>query len=424
MRVRVPPPALSLARRTLKLASPRADIRRVSRHAAQNGSPRRWMGVGQSQEPSSREAGETAARAALLHGDAKAVIVFASCAYDLEELLAGIRAHSGEVPLIGCSTAGEIATNGPGSTSVVVVAIGGEGLAVRTAVAEQCSGRLRDAGAQVASELASDTGLPHRVLLLLTDGLAGDQQEIVRGCYGVLGASVPLVGGCAGDDLAMSKTFQLHDGRVLSDSVVAAWIASEAPFGIGVRHGWRRVGEPMVVTRSAENHVFQLDDEPALDVYLERLQAPPKAYSDPAAFTRFAMTHPLGIGRRTREDHVRFVAGANFEDRSLGCIAEVPQGGLAWFMEGDADSVLEAADAACADALAPLAPNPPIGVIAFDCIARRGVLGEHGIVDEIERIGVRADGAPVAGFYTYGEIARTQGITGFHNQTLVTIALS
>ena len=27
--------------------------------------------------------------------------------------------------------------------------------------------------------------LQHRVLLMLTDGLAGDQQEIVRGAYGV-----------------------------------------------------------------------------------------------------------------------------------------------------------------------------------------------------------------------------------------------
>ncbi len=93
-------------------------------------------------------------------------------------------------------------------------------------------------------------------------------------------------------------------------------------------------------------------------------------------------------------------------------------------MEGDADSVLEATDAACADALTPLAPHEPIGVIAFDCIARRGVLGEQRILDEIERIGAQAGGAPVAGFYTYGEIARTRGISRFHNQTLVTLALS
>ena len=38
---------------------------------------------------------------------------------------------------------------------------------------------------------------------------------------------------------------------------------------------------------------------------------------------------------------MRFVGEADFEDRSLGCIAEVPQGAIAWFMEGDADSVLE-----------------------------------------------------------------------------------
>jgi hypothetical protein len=31
--------------------------------------------------------------------------------------------------------------------------------------------------------------------------------------------------------------------------------------------------------------------------------------------------------------------------------------------------------------------------------------------------------APVAGLYTWGEIARTRGINGFHNQTLVVLAV-
>jgi len=62
----------------------------------------------------------------------------------------------------------------------------------------------------VAGAMSEVDGRPHRALLLLTDGLAGDQQEIVRGAYGVVGATVPLVGGCAGDDLKMRATFQLH----------------------------------------------------------------------------------------------------------------------------------------------------------------------------------------------------------------------
>ena len=62
-------------------------------------------------------------------------------------------------------------------------------------------------------------------------------------------------------------------------------------------------------------------------------------------------------------------------------------------------------------------------MLAFDCIARRDVLGDDGIVREVARIGEVCGGRPVAGFYTFGEIARTRGINGFHNQTLVVLAL-
>jgi hypothetical protein len=352
------------------------------------------------------------------------LLVFCSDSHDLELLLAGINEVSGHAPLIGCSTAGEIATAGPADLSVVVTALGGDGFSVVTAAAALEEDRLSEGGAAVAACLADVEARENRVLLLLTDGLAGDQQEIVRGAYSIAGAGVALVGGCAGDDLKMTATAQLHGSLVLANSVVAAAIASDSPLGIGVRHGWRRVGEPMVVTKSANNRVYSLDDQPALDVYLSRLTAPAEAATDPAAFTRFAITHPLGLVRRSQEEHVRFVADANFDDRSLGCIAEVPQGGMTWIMRGDDESVLEATDQACADALGALDGHQPLGILAFDCIGRRGILGEAGIRGEISRIAEHAGGAPVAGFYTYGEIARTSGVAGFHNQTLVVLALS
>ncbi len=384
----------------------------------------RWIGIGHSTASDAHRAGALAADDALAGEDAALLVVFCSDAYDLDALLVGIRQRSGETPLIGCSTAGEIATGGPGDAGVVVMALGGTGFSVSTRAAGCEPYGLRGAGAHVAACLRDVEERPHRVLLLLTDGLAGDQQEIVRGAYGVVGAGVPLVGGCAGDDLKMKATFQLHGDEVLGGSVVAAAIASDAPLGVGVRHGWRRVGEPMLVTESADNRVLSLDDRPALDVYLDHLDPPPEARSDPAEFTRFALTHPLGLGRRSGEDHVRFIGEADFDERSLVCIAEVPQGGTAWFMEGDDESVLEATDAACSDALAPLGSHQPLGVLAFDCIARRGVLGDEGIARELQQVRRFAGGAPIAGFYTYGEIARTHGVSGFHNQTLVVLALA
>jgi hypothetical protein len=384
--------------------------------------PPRWLAVGQA-DGSEPDAGARAAEAALIHPDAKLLIVFCSISHDLPALLLQIRARSA-VPLIGCSTAGEIATTGPGEASVVVTALGGEGFRVETAVAPDASRDLHAAGAQVAACLPTVEGHPHRVLLLLTDAYAGDQQEIVRGAYGVLGAGVPLVGGCAGDDLRMTRTFQLFGDRVLTDSVVAAGIASDAPFGVGVRHGWRKVGEPMLVTRSRGNRVYSLDNEPALDIYLERLGMQAPADGSQEELARIALTHPLGLSRRTGEEHVRFISGGDFAERSLSCIAEVPQGGLVWIMDGDADSVLGASDGACQDSLAALQGRPPIGMLAFDCIARRGVLGDAGIRTEIGRLAASAGGAPVAGFYTYGEIARTRGMSGFHNQTLVMLSIA
>lgn len=383
--------------------------------------PDRWFGVGSCE--GARGAGASAAGDALVHDDPKLLIIFCSRAHNLRHLLRQVRERAGDVPLIGCTTAGQIATDGPSDGAVVVAALGGRGFAVRTTVATEASRNLREAGAYVARSLPDRADLPHRVVLLLSDGLAGDQQEIVRGAHGVLGAAVPLVGGCAGDDLQMSRTFQFYDDRVLTDSVVAAGIASDAPLGVGVRHGWRRVGEPMLVTSSRSNRVYTLDDRPALDAYLKHLGVTGPARRDQEGLARLALTHPLGLSRSNGEDQVRFIGGGDFTERSLSCIAEVPQGALVWIMEGDARSVLEATDAACGDSLAALGGHPPLGMIAFDCIARRAVLGESGIHSEIGRLTAMAPGAPVAGCYTYGEIARTRGVRGFHNQTLVLLSI-
>jgi hypothetical protein len=383
--------------------------------------PDRWFAVGHA-DSSEADAGERAADAALVHDNAKLMIVFCAPGDNLAALIGQVRSRSGGVPLIGCTTAGEIATKGPRDGSIVVAALGGDGFAAGTAAAAGASGDLRDAGARVARCLPSPAGHPFQVLLLLTDGLASDQEEIVRGAYSVLGAGVPLVGGCAGDGLKMTETFQFHGEQVLTDSVVAAGIASTGPIGIGVRHGWRPVGEPMLVTASSPNQVQTLDSRPALDVYLERLGVA----GDPEAedLQRLALTNPLGLTRHSGEDQVRFITSADADRRTLRFTAHVPQGSLVWLMEADADAVLDATDAASSASLAALGGAPPLGMLAFDCVARRSALGDRGIEQEIGRLANVAGDAPFAGFYSYGEIARTHGMRSLYNYTLVVLSVA
>ncbi|HET9731348.1 MAG TPA: FIST N-terminal domain-containing protein [Acidimicrobiales bacterium] len=381
-----------------------------------------WAGTGSSDAVHSYRAGAEAAAAATDGRSGAVLFLFVPADRDLVSLVAGARSVVGATPIVGCTTAGEIAAPRAGSVGVVAFAVGGDAVAVRTAAAHGASADLRAAGVRVAEEVLSTVpGGGRQLLLLLSDGLAGDQQELLRGAYSVAEGAIPLVGGCAGDDLRMRRTRQIHGDDVLTDAVVAVGLTLEGPVGIGVGHGWTEVGEPMVVTASSGTRVRALDDQPALDAYLERLRPPASAAADAEAFARFAQTHPLGLQRRAGVS-IRFIAGADFDSRELVCLAQVPEGGLAYLMRGDERSILDGADQACREALAQLGGVPPAGMLAFDCIARRGVLGAAGVLEEARRLSAGAGGAPVAGFYTYGEFARTHGMSGFHNQTLVVVA--
>ena len=52
--------------------------------------------------------------------------------------------------------------------------------------------------------------------------------------------------------------------------------------------------------------------------------------------------------------------------------------------------------------------HKPLGLMAFDCISRSRVLGEDGTRQEVERMVKEVVDVPLAGFYTWGEIARTR----------------
>jgi hypothetical protein len=387
------------------------------------GDGQRWMGVGRSHESASAAAGRAATTLAMAGREPKLVLVLAGITHDPAALLAGVREVAAGAPVIGCSTHGEIGPGGPTDDSVIVTAIGGPGFSVSTAVTEGVSGRQREAGAEVATATADTSGLPHKVLLLLTDGLIRDQETILRGCYSILGASVPLYGGAAGDGWRMTGPYLLGDGRVLKDAVVAATIASDAPMSVAMKHGWDKVGEPMIVTSSGNGRVYTLDDQPAMDVFLDRCGAPPEVYTDAAAFMEFALPRPLGVQRRSGIVALNLSTEIDIEGRSIGSGSAIDHGGLVWALTGNEASILAATDAACDLALAGLGDHEPLGLLTFSCAATRAVIGDTGIQHEGERLTKWAGDLPFAGFYTYGEIARVRGIDGFHNQTLAVLAL-
>ncbi|HET9517181.1 MAG TPA: FIST N-terminal domain-containing protein, partial [Actinoplanes sp.] len=355
--------------------------------------------------------------------------VYSSPGYDLQRLLDGVRAQAvAGTAIVGCTTLGEVvpAAADPTADGVVVVALGGPGFEIRTAVGRDVSTRRREAGMDAVAGLAGLTSA-YRAGVLLCDGLVGEQHEVVRGAYAVVGAVVPLVGGCAGDDLSYSRTHQFFGDRdgveVLTDAVVGVGLGSDAKLGIGISHGWQKVGEPMIVTRSSGGRLYELDGDPALDVYLARIGADRSIFEDLKAFRPVAFGSPLGLSRRTGED-IRVVHDGDTTDGSLLCLADIPQGALAWVMGAEDASMIKAGADSCEQAIRHLDGADPAGVLVFDCGARKVMLGPDGIRREIDAMASVTAGAPMAGFYTYGEFARTHGARGMHHLTVVTLAFA
>ncbi|MBA2778918.1 FIST signal transduction protein [Billgrantia kenyensis] len=381
----------------------------------------RWMGVGHSALSGSAEATSEAIHQALSGRTPRLVLVFCSPAYDVPTVAATAQAMAGDEAVVaGCTTAGEICGQLALSQALVAVALGGEGFTVSSRVASLEAGP-REAGRQVAQGLL-ELERPHKVLMLLSDGLIGLRSELIRGAYGVAGAAVPLVGGCAGDDLLLVKTFQFHAGEVISEGVVGIALGSIAPMAIGTGHGWQRISEPVVVTGSDGRWIHRLNDEPALDYFLHAVRAPAEAYKSGEALPYGGLEYMLGLLRPGGEE-IRATVGADYATRSLLC-SDVPEGTLVAIMQGSAEGTLNGTHEACQLVSQALGEHEPLGVIAFDCVARLVMLGQAGLMEELKIVTDAFPQAALGGFYTYGEFARARGSRGIHNATLALLVLT
>jgi hypothetical protein len=378
-------------------------------------------GVGRSAAADSVVAGRDAVDAALGGRAGRAgdlVVVFASVRYDLQALHAAAAGRAAPAQVVGCSSAGAFA----GATSVergcVAALLPGDGLSFGMShVAwdpSDLAGSAREA-ADLARVRAGERRA-HSALLLLADGLTGRGREFARGAYGVTSALVPLVGASAGDDLIGERTWTMGEGVARPNGIVAVWIDSDAPIGVGAGHGFRPVGALHVVTKTDGRFVAELDDRPALEVYLAELGGRlPRSIS---AQRDHVPSHPLGAVTLSGHHDLHPVAP---HGNGLAARLQIPEGTLVEVMCTDAQGLVDGARRAGLDAIAQL-HAPPRLALAFCGVDRVPLLGGSG---DAQTAGLLEglDHAPLAGLHAYGEFARRVGPGGHHMTSVSVLAL-
>jgi len=383
------------------------------------------VGAGVSRLQGSSQAGRQAATSAMgpLGDEPPAlVLVFTTPRHDLAALLAGVRAVTGPALLVGATTSGELALGeylGFGAGVAVLAATAGPyrfGAASASFVRDD----MDRAGQQLARTSRDRAGpSAHAALVLLADSLLGDLQELVHGTYRVTGPRVALVGGAAGDEQRFLRTLVFHGDQILEQGAVALWIASDLPLGAVTRHGFRPVGNPMLVTRAQGTTIMELGGRSAAAAYEEQLGLAPGALP-PERFWDTSVLHPFGLRQADGTAVIRVARARSAEGHLTiqGCLP--PPGCAVQVMTGTPDSLLAVVPEVAAEALA-VRPDAAL-LLAFSCAARSRILGERA-GEEPRRLQDAAGAVPTFGFYCCAEFARTAGVLGTHNATLTALAL-
>jgi methyl-accepting chemotaxis protein len=228
------------------------------------------------------------------------------------------------------------------------------------------------------------------------------------------------VGGAAGDEGRFRETSVAAGESAAVDAMAALHVFSRKSWGVGVGHGLRPASARMTVTRARANVLFQLDGRPAFEVYRDYASSRGVSLTLETAGP-FLIGNELGIYLFDRLHRARAPLEVG-PDGSLRLAAEVPEGASVCILDGEPDSMVAAAGEAAREAAQRL-DGPASGVLVFDCVCR-GMILKDAFHREIEAVRGVFDDVPVAGFLTYGEIARYGGkLDGWHNTTAVVVAI-
>lgn len=316
---------------------------------------------------------------------------------------------------MGCSTSGEIAGTSVLDHSVVATAVQFEQSSVEFISREVSNAEESyDCGVKLIEALPKN-GLKH--VFVLSDGLNVNGSELVRGLRENLASGVAVTGGLAGDGADFKETFVLDaNGNPANHCVTAiGFYGDHLHFGYGSFGGWDTFGIDRQVTRSKNNVLFEIDNQPALALYKSFLGE--SANSLPASGLLF----PLSM--RTKADEpsvVRTILSVNEDDQSITFAGDLPEGAYVRLMKANTERLIQGAVKAAETTMALEENNAPELAILISCVGRKLVLKQM-VEEEVEGASETLGGKTLqTGFYSYGEISpfSDKAACELHNQTM------
>lgn len=402
------------------------------------GAQRMRAGVGFSESPGSREAGEDAARAAFDRGSLDScdlVLMFATSKHDPAAFRDGVRSVVGpRARLFGGSAVGVI-TNDQGGYEgyqAGVAAIATGGVRADMFLEDGLPGNERAVGTALARQIA-DQGYGERPNLLLLydivrrqdpgDGLSMTMPTpLIAGMSEVLGEWPAVAGGGLLGDMQYNPVSQWFDDRIVHHSAMALALTGGVRMDTMIMHGCAPSTSYKTITKADGNVVLEFDGRPAVEA-VARVFGEDKSWEEYPLYITIGMNHGDRFAARDEDYAVRLCMDIDRERGGLVMLGDDMQAGTEVQLMRrtlDLDYVRQRAE----KLLAGIGERAPVLAIYIDCAGRASA---YSGTDFEEAQGVQeAIGSkmPLFGWYVGCELAKAGPVMQSHNWTGILSVLS
>ncbi len=340
-------------------------------------------------------------------------VFFASPEYDTEALAVALRERFQGIPLIGCTTAGEIGPAGYHTGGLTGFSMSSKDFMVQSSLIENLKDLEMDQGKALALQamtrlqtLGKRPDGSNTFGFLLVDGLSVREEALVSSLCKPLG-DIQLFGGSAGDNLRFNETLIWADGGFHRNAAVFNLIQTDLPFEVFRTQHFVESDQKMVVTDAdpLARVVKEINGEPAAREYARMVGVRVEELT-PLVFS----AHPVVL-RVGGEAFVRSIAKVN-DDGSLSLLCAIESGVVLTLARGvDMVAGLRDTFQKLKASLGPLQLT-----IGCDCILRSLECDTKEIRGQISTI---LEENSVIGFATYGEQINAMHV----NQTLTGVGI-
>ncbi|MFD1314645.1 FIST signal transduction protein [Namhaeicola litoreus] len=324
------------------------------------------------------------------------------------------------ISIFGCTTNGEFIDEQTekGSAAILLLEMDNDYFTVY--FEEYPDKNYREIAQDIAKRAAKKFSKP-AFLLGLSDASV-DGEEILFGLEDVVGAEVNAFGGGAGDDYSFTETLVFTNNRESKAGIVCIAIDEEKVKIKGIATcGWKAVGTEKIVTKSEGNHVYTVDNIPALDITVKYGGLENITPDNKNALIEIAANFPLQLQREKGDPVMRPGLVVDWSDRSFYTSGKVPQGSRVRFSLPPDFDVMEKVVQGVQHLKATEMPEAD-ALVVFSCAGRILSLGP---LMPLELEGIKnVWNVPMAGMFSNAELGRaTGGNLEMHNLTTCCIAL-